>query len=498
MKIRSAASSKDLSRSELVVGFVHEKGKPTLAGVLADAVTHAERTGDIARGARKWSLFHPPLRARGPQRLAFVGLGKAEELDSENLRRAVAVAQHSAENSGVEDFALVLGDADHRGLDAFDAGVVVAEGLELGAYRYQPPKKDDQKPRKAQDCAVHYVGRHRADFEAGLRLGRIGAVATNWARDLENMAPNHADPARLARAAKGLAAGSLKVKVMERAELEKLDMGALLGVARGSSKPPKLIVMDWNPRGARKTVCIVGKGLTFDSGGISIKPSAKMDEMRYDMCGGGAVLGLFHSIAHGALADAAQKTRIVGVVAAVENMPDADAQRPGDVVRAFDGTTIEVLNTDAEGRLVLCDAIAWAIKTYEPDKLVDLATLTGAVIVALGHECAAVLGNDQGLVQELIDAGRAADEPLWQLPLWPEHKKQLESKFADLANINGQHHGGGTIAGAAFLAHFVGKTPWAHLDIAGTAWGGRSKEYANLGATGTAVRTLLQWVRGLK
>ncbi|MCC6783903.1 MAG: leucyl aminopeptidase [Planctomycetes bacterium] len=498
MKIRSAASSKDLSRSELVVGFVPEKGKPTLAGVLVDAVAHAETTGDIARGARKWCLFHPPVRVKGPKRLAFVGLGKPDELDTENLRRAVAVAQANAEAAGVASFDLVIGDADHRGIDAFDAGVVVAEGLVLGAYRYQPPKKEEPKARKAHDVAVHYVGRQRASFEDGLALGRTAAVATNWARDLENMAPNHADPARLARAAKGLAGGSLKVKVMERAQLERLGMGALLGVARGSSKPPKLIVLDWHPRGARKCVCVVGKGLTFDSGGISIKPAAKMDEMRYDMCGGGAVLGLFHAIAHGALDDAARKTRVIGVIAAVENMPDADAQRPGDVVRAFDGTTIEVLNTDAEGRLVLCDAIAWAIKTYEPQKLVDLATLTGAVIVALGHECAAVLGNDQALVQELIDAGKAADEPLWQLPLWAEHKKQLESKFADLANINGSHHGGGTIAGAAFLWHFVGKTPWAHLDIAGTAWGGRSKEYATMGATGTAVRTLLHWVRGQK
>ena len=498
MKIRSAASSKDLARSELVIGFAPEKAKPTLAGVIAVAVAHADSTGDIARGARKWSLFHRPAGGKGPKRLGFVGLGKLEVLDTEALRRAVAVAQASAEAAGVTSFDLVIGENDHKGIDPFDAGVVVGEGLELGAYRYVPPRKAEPKPRKAHDVAVHYVGRRRPHFEDGLKLGRIGAAATNWARDLENMAPNLGDPARLARAAKTLAGGPLRVKVMERAEMERLGMGAILGVAQGSAKPPKLIVMDWNPRGSRKTVCVVGKGLTFDTGGISIKPAAKMDEMRYDMCGGGAVLGLFHALAHGGLTDVAGKTRIVGVVAAVENMPDANAQRPGDVVTACDGTTIEVLNTDAEGRLVLCDALAWAIKTYAPEKVVDLATLTGAVIVALGHECAGILGNHQGLVQELIAAGKAADEPLWQLPLWAEHKKQMESKFADLANINGPKHGNGTIAGAAFLWHFVGDTPWVHLDIAGTAWGGRSKDYFTMGAAGTAVRTLLHWCRGLK
>jgi leucyl aminopeptidase len=274
-------------------------------------------------------------------------------------------------------------------------------------------------------------------------------------------------------------------------------MGALLGVARGSVEPPKLIVLDHHPAGAKRTVCVVGKGLTFDSGGISIKPSAKMDEMRYDMCGAGAVLGLFHAIHKGALAGGKDKVRIVGLIAAAENMPDAAAQKPGDVVRAMDGTTIEVLNTDAEGRLVLADALAYAVKTWQPDRMVDLATLTGAVIVALGHEAAGIMGNDDAHVAELIAAGKAADEPLWQLPLWDAHKEQVKSKFADLANINGPQHGNGTIAGAAFLSFFVGDTKWAHIDIAGSAWGGRAKDYYKSGASGTAVRTLLHWCRGL-
>jgi leucyl aminopeptidase len=217
--------------------------------------------------------------------------------------------------------------------------------------------------------------------------------------------------------------------------------------------------------------------------------------MRYDMCGAGAVLGLFHALKHGALKGSKQSRRIIGLIAATENMVGPEAQKPCDIVRAMDGHTIEVLNTDAEGRLVLCDAIAYAKKFYKPSKMVDLATLTGAVVVALGHEVAGVLGNDQKLTDELIAAGKAADEPLWQLPLWEVHKDQMKSKFADLANINGGQ-GGGTIAGAAFLSFFAGDTPWAHLDIAGTAWGGIAKDYYRSGASGTAVRTLLAFVRG--
>ena len=278
--------------------------------------------------------------------------------------------------------------------------------------------------------------------------------------------------------------------------MKRLKMGALLGVARGGKEPPRFLVLEHKVAGAKGTVCVVGKGLTFDTGGISIKPSAKMDEMRYDMCGGGAVLGLIHALKNGGLKHRKPKCNIVGLVAASENMPGPDAQKPGDIVRAMDGHTIEVLNTDAEGRMILADAIAYARKFHKPKQIVDLATLTGAVVVALGHECAAVLGNDQKLADALIEAGAAADEPLWQLPLWEVHKDQIKSKFADLANINAGQ-GGGTIAGAAFLSYFAGNTPWAHLDIAGAAWGGINKDYYRGGASGTAVRTLLRWVRGL-
>jgi leucyl aminopeptidase len=215
------------------------------------------------------------------------------------------------------------------------------------------------------------------------------------------------------------------------------------------------------------------------------------------MCGAGAVLGLFHALRNGGLAGASPKANVVGLIAATENAVGPDAQKPGDVVRAMDGHTIEVLNTDAEGRLVLADAICYAKRFHRPKRIVDLATLTGAVVTALGHEVAGIMGNDQALCDALIAAGAAADEPLWQLPLWECHKEQMKSKFADLANINGPQHGNGSIAGGAFLSYFAGDTPWVHLDIAGTAYGGLAKDYYRGGASGTAVRTLLHWVRSL-
>ncbi len=496
MKIRSVGTAAS-GRVELVLVLAAEGGVPEAPAGLGKAIAECQDSGDLKTGFRKVSLFRP--RQKGaPARLGFVGLGKTAEVTAERLRRAAAVAQQAAEDAGCKRYRLVVGAKALGEVTAAAAGTALAEGTILGAYTYQPPQKEKPKARAAQDAEVQFVGPAAAGraFAQGLELGRIGADATVFARDLENLPGNLCTPGRMAAEAKKLARGRLKVKVLDRAAMQRLQMNALLGVARGSDEPPKLILLDYHPPGAKTTVCVVGKGLTFDTGGISIKPAAKMDEMRYDMCGGGAVLGLFHAIAHGGL-QGGGRTRIVGVIPATENMPGSSAQKPGDVVRAMDGHTIEVLNTDAEGRLILADAIAYARRFYKPDQLVDLATLTGAVVVALGHEVAGILGNDQALIDSLIAAGKAADEPLWQLPLWDCHKEQVKSKFADVANLNGAQHGAGTIAGAAFLALFAGDVPWAHLDIAGAAWGGTAKDYYKGGAAGTAVRTLLQWVRSL-
>ncbi len=496
MKLRLLPATARVGRSDLTVAFRLEDRVPKVGADLEAAVKSAEATGDLPKQFRRTAVFRPQAR-NAPARLLIIGLGKAKDLDAERIRRAAALAQSAAEEQGVSQFELRLELELFAKLEAEQVGAAVSEGLILGAYRYEPPRKETPKPRKGQRADVRLVGGAavwRRGFESGWELGRIGAEATAFARRLADMPPNLATPAYLAAEARKLGGGSVRVRILERRALEQLGMGALLGVARGSALPPKLIVLDHRPAGAKRTVAIVGKGLTFDSGGISIKPSAKMDEMRYDMCGGAAVLGLFHAIRHGGMSDA-RRLRVLGIIAAVENMPDADAQRPGDVVRACDGTTIEVLNTDAEGRLVLADALAWCKKVYAPDRIVDLATLTGACIVALGHEAAGILGTDQELIDELIDAGTYAAEPLWQLPLWPAHREQMKSRFADLRNINSPGDGGGTIAGAAFLAAFVEGTPWAHLDIAGTAWEGRTRDYWRHGATGFGVRTLLRFLR---
>jgi leucyl aminopeptidase len=493
MKIRIGKGGSS-ARADLVMSLAAEGITPQAGTGLAKAVTQCKATGDLRAAFRAVSLFHPT--GSSVKRLGFVGLGKAKEVTTEKLRRAAALAQARAEQSEVRSFRMLVAADVAPDVSTFDLGCAVAEGLLLGAYQYEPPRQKAAKARKGQDCEVVYAGRDNKAFAAGFKLGKAAAEATRFTRDIENQAGNLCTPTILGQAAKKLAGAGTTVKVLDVAAMKRLKMGALLGVARGGKEPPKFIVLHHKVPGAKDTVCVVGKGLTFDTGGISIKPSAKMDEMRYDMCGGGAVLGLFHALRNGGLAGCKPRCNIVGLVPASENMPGSDAQKPGDIVRAMDGQTIEVLNTDAEGRLILADALAYARKFHQPKFMVDLATLTGAVIVALGHEVAGVMGNDDKLIADLIDAGEKADEPLWQLPLWDVHKEQMKSRFADLKNINAGQ-GNGTIAGAAFLSYFAGDTRWAHIDIAGTAWGGIGKDYYKSGASGTAVRMLLRWVRSL-
>lgn len=495
MKIRHVTAAA-ASRGDAVYVLAPD-GRVDAGDALKKPLQAAKATGDLKTSFRAARVFHPP-KGSSMKRLGVVGVGKASELTCERLRRVAAVAQGSAAERESASFSLLVPAAAIKKAKPFAAGQAIAEGLVLGAYQYQPPRKEKPKKAHALQATVAAVGlgtKDDAEFARGLNIGMKSAQGTVFARDLENQPANILTPTTMARAAKKLAGGRLSVKVLDEKAMEKLKMGALLGVSRGSVEPAKLIVYEYKTPGAKGNVCILGKGLTFDAGGISIKPSARMDEMRYDMCGAGAVMGLFHALKNGALGTHKPKKNIIGIIAAAENMPDADAQRPGDVVTAMDGHTIEVLNTDAEGRLVLADAICYAKKYYKPEKMCDLATLTGAVVVALGHEMSGIMGTDQKLIDELIDAGDAADEPLWQLPLWQCHKDQVKSKFADLANINSPAHGNGSTAGGAFLSYFAGDTPWAHLDIAGAAYGALPKDYYKSGATGTAVRTLLEWIR---
>ncbi len=422
-------------------------------------------------------------------RFLSVGLGKHADATHERLRRAAAIAVKKAEKVRAKKLCLWI-EPQVAALAGGVAGAAqaLAEGAVLGSYAMRRFKT---KPKGPYLDEVVLCGPGPV-FARGAAKGECVARANTFARELQDTPANRMRPRELLAAARGLARADARVglRVLDERALERLGMGAFASVAAGSEEPAYLLHLSYKPRArARGCIALVGKGLTFDSGGISLKPGAKMDEMKYDMSGGAAVLGVFH-----ALPELDLPLEVHGVIAATENMPDGRATKPGDVVTAMNGTTIEVLNTDAEGRLVLADALVYAETKLAPDAIVDLATLTGAVITALGHELSGVFGNDLGLQDELVAAGKATGELVWPLPLLDQHKEHMKGSVADLKNIN-SGQGAGSSAGAAFLAHFVEKTPWAHLDIAGSAWGVDERDYqGGSGGTGVGVRLLLAWL----
>lgn len=437
-----------------------------------------------------------PAAKSSIERVMLVGLGKSEKFGAEELRRVAGLISNQARERSAGSISIILPDEVATRLSGAVAGRAVAEGMLLASYKYtrfKSASKDGDRKDKKKAVALENVNiqMNAAGFDDGLERGARDARAANFARELEDSPANYATPTVLAGAAMKLAGGRVSCRVLEMRDMKKLGMGALLGVAQGSAEPAKFIILHYKPKGkVRERVAVIGKGLTFDTGGISIKPSAAMDEMKYDMCGGGAVLGLFH-----ALSGMDIPVEVYGLIPSTENMPGGKAYKPGDVIIACDGTTIEVLNTDAEGRLILCDAIAYAEKFIKPDIIIDLATLTGAIVVALGHEMTGVFANDEALQKAVVDAGNASGDRCWPMPLWDCHRDQVKSEVADLKNINSPKDGGGAIAGAAFLAHFVKNARWAHLDIAGTAWGGRERDYLHAsGASGAGVRLLVEFL----
>lgn len=493
MQLTAKSGAAVSAKTDLLVLVLAEGDEPEFPRGFEKAGAAAARAGDLPREFLATCALYPDGNA--PQkRLLLASAGK--DPDAEKLRRVAAACQQAAEKLAARDYVIALAPKVTAAIEDQAAGLALGEGVVLGAYEYRPPSAEKAEPKKARRAAVMAMsggskGALSRSFTKNVRRGVLRAQSVCFARDLGNRAGNLLTPTKLAAEARKLAGPHLRVRAVSEAQMERLGMGALLSVSRGSREQARLIVLDYHPPRAKQTVCVVGKGLTFDAGGISLKPSAAMDEMRYDMCGGAAVLGLFHGIQSGA---ASPQCRVVGVVPASENLPGGQATKPGDIVRACNGTTIEVLNTDAEGRLILCDALAWAIQTHKPKACVDLATLTGAVIIALGHEVTGCMGNDQELIDEILAAGEASGDRCWQLPLWEVHKEQMKSKFADLKNINAKGDGNGSTAGGAFLSYFVGDTPWVHLDIAGSAWNAKAKDYYRGGASGVGVRLLLEWI----
>ena len=416
-------------------------------------------------------------------RILMVGIGKSlDALGHQSLGGRVVARL----NSVGEKAASIVVDTGAKDLAA--AAAEVAFGARLRSYRfdkYRTKEKEDKKPSLGT-LTVCVKGAAKA--RSGFRNFDKVADGVFFTRDLVSEPPNVLYPVSFARAARTLSRLGVRVEVLGERRMKQLGMGALLGVGQGSVRESQLVVMRWNGAArSKKPVAFVGKGVTFDTGGISIKPAGGMHDMKWDMGGAGAVVGLMK-----ALAGRKAKVNVVGVIALVENMPDANAQRPGDVVTSLSGQTIEIQNTDAEGRLVLADALWYAQDRFKPELMVDLATLTGAIIVGLGHEYAGVFANDDKLADQLAAAGKATNEKVWRMPLDEAYNKQLESGIADMRNIGGRD--AGSITAAQFLERFVNKVPWAHLDIAGMAWANKDAPTVPKGGTGYGVRLLDRFV----
>jgi leucyl aminopeptidase len=455
-----------------------------LGGLLSKVMTAEKFEG------KPGQIAHVHTDGRLPAtRVLVAGLGSGKG-DAEAVRRAASAASRRARDLGAKSAAGYLAA---EGVSPRMRAQATVEGSMLGTYRFDKYLKEKSPKSLDAFAVVEPERRSQGAAEDGMRAGGIWAAATCLARDLVNEPANVVTPAYLAKRAQEIArSGHLGLKVLEREDCEKLGMGAYVGVAQGSLEPPKFIHLTYRPKQrARKRVVVIGKGITFDSGGLDLKPADGMYRMKDDMSGAAAVLGLFS-----ALPKLALPVEVHGLIAATENMPSGTAQRPGDIVRAMNGLTIEIGNTDAEGRLTLADALAYADREIKPDEMVDLATLTGAIVVALGLGLSGVFVTDEALAGRVLTAAETAGEKMWRMPLHDEYKDGIKSDIADLNNISSQRGGGAIVAGL-FMRDFTGGRPWAHLDIAGTAFTEREVPLGPKGATGVGVRTLLAYLHAL-
>jgi leucyl aminopeptidase len=445
------------------------------------------KSGDMdGRAGTSLLLHHVPGVAC--ERVLLIGLGAEKSFNEKAFRNAVSAALRAVNATGAGDAELHLTPI---GAGQSDIAWRVAQSAALAiesTYRFEQMKSKRETPapvlKRLMLSYAHTSERKAAErgLEQGLALGH----GVSLAKDLGNLPGNVCTPSYLAARARELAKRyRMKVKVLETADMKKLGMGSLLSVARGSAEPPKLIVLEYNggPRG-QKPVALVGKGVTFDTGGISLKPGSEMDEMKFDMSGAGSVLGTLKAIGEMRL-----PINVVGIIPATENMPGSRATKPGDIVKSMSGLTVEILNTDAEGRLILCDALTYA-ERYQPSAVIDIATLTGACVIALGHVVCGLFANDEALAQEVLAAGETSQDRAWRLPLHDEYQEQLKSNFADFANIGGRP--AGAVTAACYLSRFTKNFKWVHLDVAGTAW----KSGKEKGSTGRPVPLLTQFLIG--
>lgn len=480
MKISYKTLSAKVTKTDLLVVFAREGRKPKFPSGVSLPPKALKTFSGKSREARFIDAIDGPA-----DRVLLIGLGEGK-VDPDTVRRGGAIAVKKAEKTDASNMSFYVDLA--FGKQGQGLGQALGEGVVMGAYRLVDFKSD---PAKATLKRVSVQA--SADFNKGAKRGEVIGGGNVFARRLQDTPANKMRPRDLVSEARGIAKGSKQItaKALDEKAMAKLGMGSLLSVSQGSSEPAYLIHLVYKPTNkAKRKICLVGKGLTFDSGGISIKPSARMDEMKYDMSGGAAVLGTFH-----ALAGLEPDVEVHGLVPTSENLINGSAVKPGDVVTASNGMTIEVLNTDAEGRLILADALAYAEKSIKPDAMVDLATLTGAVVVALGHELSGVMGNDEKLTEALVSSGKETGEAVWPLPIIDFHKKDMKGAVGDLRNISSPGTGAGSSTAGAFLSNFVGDIPWAHLDIAGTAWGATDRDYqGGAKGTGVGVRLLVDYL----
>jgi leucyl aminopeptidase len=492
MRFSATTGSPEQQRTGCIVAGVFEDQGLTPSAETLDrsangAIAAVLRSGDIKGKPGQTLTLHNPAGVEAA-RILLVGCGKKDEMSDANYRKVVQAAASALRGAAAEQAVICLAELDvgERSFHWKVRQAAEAVGNALYTYDQTKSKKDEDERPVLEEVAFLTAGDEQTQAaEKAAAEARAVVSGMIMARELANLPGNVCTPTYLAEQAKGLEGEykSLKVGVLEEKEMEELGMGALLSVSRGSRQPAKLITIEYRGAGNdQKPVVLVGKGLTFDAGGISLKPAAAMDEMKYDMCGGAGVIGTMK-----ALAELELPINVVGVVPSSENLPDGNANKPGDIVTSMSGQTIEILNTDAEGRLILCDALTYSGR-FDPEVVIDVATLTGACVIALGKQASGLLGNDEELLQGLLAAGQDSGDRVWQLPMWDEYQEQLKSNFADMANVGGRE--GGTITAACFLSRYTKEYRWAHLDIAGTAWVSGSDK----GATGRPVPLLMQYL----
>lgn len=485
-------------RGELLVTFVT---RTTEGNLVCDTLFKPllESLADVKEftGKKEQCLqLYPGIDKEGAallcKRVLFVGLGEidkeAEPHAANELFRVAGgvIAGQCKKNKAVKIAVTVPEVAD---IDQVDFGEYLTEGILLGCYQFLKYKTEEKEPYPGLKKLTFFCRNRDTSLRDALARGKNSATAACVARDMANEPGNGWTPAHFAEYARNCAQKfNLQCKVLEKSHMKKLRMEGILGVNRGSKEAPKLVILEYSPGKKVDTILLVGKGLTFDSGGVSLKPAQGMMDMKYDMCGGAAVLAAMQTIA-------AEKpdVRVVAVVPSTDNMSGGGALKPGDIIKHYGGITSEIENTDAEGRLILADALAYGIEKFKPDCVIDLATLTGAVIFALGHHYSGLMSNNDMLAKRLIEASRFSGEPLWRLPLGEMYREQIKSNVADIKNTGGKP--AGSITAAEYLHRFVGKVPWAHLDIAGTAWDFTEKSYIPKGPSGFGVRTLIELVR---